>query len=500
MVRLIVIGIALVVAMGGFVYGFDSGIIATTLGQSSFKSYFYGPTLANTSLSGAIVSVYNAGQAIGGLTSGFLADKYSRKYAMSAMAFLSIVGAILQTASVHVAMMIVGRLLAGIGCGSLLSVVPVYLAEASQPDSRGFLVGLHGMMIAIGFGVANWVGYGGSYASSHAQWRIPLAMQIPVPILMMIGCIYIPFSPRWLVQQDRIEEAEKVLHKLHGIENESLVSQELIQIREQLGFERSQGSASWSFALKKMFSKQYLRRTATATFIVAMGQLSGSQVIQNFQSIFYETVGFTGKTSLLISGIYGMMGIIGQIIYLTVVADRWPRVRTLWIGSVLLSVMIAVCMALSAQYGSADSQNENGARGAIAMIFLYSALYAVFFNAMVWVVPSELFPFFLRSKGLAFAVFTKSVIAIALSQITPIAIKNVSWRYYSLYIATNLTAGLIYFFFLPETSGKSLEEIAELFGDTLATEQIGSINVAEKMKAMEEQDGEHAHVEATKKA
>ncbi|CAG9949266.1 unnamed protein product [Clonostachys rosea f. rosea IK726] len=500
MVRLIVIGIALVVAMGGFVYGFDSGIIATTLGQSSFKSYFYGPTLVNTSLSGAIVSVYNAGQAIGGLTSGFLADKFSRKYAMSAMALLSIVGAVLQTASVHVAMMIVGRLLAGIGCGSLLSVVPVYLAEASQPDSRGFLVGLHGMMIAIGFGVANWVGYGGSYASSHAQWRTPLAMQIPIPILMMVGCIYIPFSPRWLVQQDRIEEAEKVLHKLHGIENESLASQELIQIRQQLGFERSQGSASWSFALKKMFSKQYLRRTATATFIVAMGQLSGSQVIQNFQSIFYETVGFTGKTSLLISGIYGMMGIIGQIIYLTVVADRWPRVRTLWIGSVLLSVMIAVCMALSAQYGSKDSQNENGARGAIAMIFLYSALYAVFFNAMVWVVPSELFPFFLRSKGLAFAVFTKSVIAIALSQITPIAIKNVSWRYYSLYIATNLTAGLIYFFFLPETSGKSLEEIAELFGDTLATEQIGSINVEEKMKAMEEQDGEHAHVEATKKA
>ncbi|CAI6034548.1 unnamed protein product [Clonostachys chloroleuca] len=488
MVRLIVIGIALVVAMGGFVYGFDSGIIATTLGQSSFKSYFYGPTLVNTSLSGAIVSVYNAGQALGGLTSGFLADKFK------------IVGAILQTASVHVAMMIVGRLLAGIGCGGLLSVVPVYLAEASQPDSRGFLVGLHGMMIAIGFGVANWVGYGGSYASSHAQWRIPLAMQIPVPILMMIGCIYIPFSPRWLVQQDRIEEAEKVLHKLHGIENESLASQELIQIREQLGFERSQGSAAWSFALKKMFSKQYLRRTATAIFIVAMGQLSGSQVIQNFQSIFYETVGFTGKTSLLISGIYGMMGIMGQIIYLTVVADRWPRVRTLWIGSVLLSVMIAVCMALSARYGSKDSQNENGARGAIAMIFLYSALYAVFFNAMVWVVPSELFPFFLRSKGLAFAVFTKSVIAIALSQITPIAIKNVSWRYYSLYIATNLTAGLIYFFFLPETSGKSLEEIAELFGDTLATEQIGSINVEEKMKAMKEQDGQHAHLEATNKA
>ena len=93
--------------------------------------------------------------------------------------------------------MIVGRFLAGVGCGSLLSIVPVYLAETAQPDTRGFLVGLHGMMIAIGFGLANWVGYAGSYAAGHGQWRIPLAMQIPIPALMMVGCLFIPFSPRW---------------------------------------------------------------------------------------------------------------------------------------------------------------------------------------------------------------------------------------------------------------------------------------------------------------
>lgn len=88
MARFIVIAIALVVAMGGFVFGFDSGIIATTLGHDTFKLYFYGPSLYSTSLSGAIVSVYNAGQAVGGMISGFVADKYSRKYAMSFMALL----------------------------------------------------------------------------------------------------------------------------------------------------------------------------------------------------------------------------------------------------------------------------------------------------------------------------------------------------------------------------------------------------------------------------
>lgn len=474
--------VSFVAALGGLIYGFDSGIIGTTLGHDTFKVYFFGPGRRNTSISGAIVSVYNAGQGIGSLTTGYLADKYSRKWTIFIAAFLTVVGSILQTAAVHSGMLVAGRLIAGIGCGQILSAVPIYLAEVSAPANRGFQVGLQGMLIAIGFGLANWVGYGGSYAKGDAQWRIPLGMQLPVPFFLMGGLFFVPFSPRWLVQQDRHEEALKVLKTLHP--GGDLAEQELIQIREQINQERQFGNLNWKKALKQMFSKQYARRTCTAAFIISMGQLSGSSVIQNFQNIFYATVGFTGQRALLISGAYGMMGIIGQVIYLVVVADKWPRVRTLWSGSLVLSIMIAICMALSAQFG--DGSNEAGARAAIAFIFLYSMSYAIFFNAMIWVVPSELFPFFLRSKGLAFAVFSKAVVAIVLSQITPVALANVSWRYYSLFIATNAAAALIYFLFLPETGGKSLEEIAEIFGDTLATENIGNINVEMKRMSLHE--------------
>jgi MFS family permease len=94
-------------------------------------------------------------------------------------------------------MMIAGRLVAGIACGQLLAVIPVYIAEVALPKHRGFLVGLQGLMSAIGFGLANWVGYGGAFASGDAQWRIPLAMQIPVPIILMIAVLFVPFSPRW---------------------------------------------------------------------------------------------------------------------------------------------------------------------------------------------------------------------------------------------------------------------------------------------------------------
>ncbi|CAI7617988.1 unnamed protein product [Penicillium manginii] len=443
------------------------GIIATTLGHDTFKYAMLGPTGVNASLTGAIVSLYNVGQAVGTFAAGYLANKLSRRWTICISAVIAIIGGILQTAAINAGMMIAGRFFAGVGCGIMLTIVPVYIAEVSPPDQRGMIVGLQGFMIAIGFFAANWIGYGGAYATGDAQWRIPLAMQIPGPLALAIGCCFIPYSPRWLIQKERYQEAQTVLALIHGSCDDGIVEQDLAQIRAQIHADSSQVT-SFRLAVTKLLSRQYLHRTLMACFILVMGQFSGSSVIQNYQSSFYAAVGFTGKTSLLISGIYGIMGVLGQIIYLFIAADRWPRTRTLWVGSIFLSVMIAVCMALSAFYGSASTENMSGARAAIAMIFLYSCGYAVFFNGTIWVVPSELFPFFLRSTGMGLAVFSKAVSAIVLSQITPTALENVGWRYYSLFIATNFVAAFVYFFLLPETGGKTLEEIAELFGDTLA--------------------------------
>ncbi len=152
-------------------------------------------------------------------------------------------------------------------------------------------------------------------------------------------------------------------------------------------------------------------------------------------------------------------------------------------------------MALSADFPS-GTKDPSGPGAAIAFIFIYSFGYALFFNAMVWVVPVELFPFFLRSKGLGLAVFCKAVVAIVLAQITPIAIQNVGWKYYALFIGSNFFAGIIYYFFLPETKGKSLEEIAELFGDALATEQLEDIDTSGEKGLVVL--GETTHVELAK--
>ncbi|KAN0116882.1 putative hexose carrier protein [Hyaloscypha variabilis] len=454
--------IALVVALGGFVFGVDSGIIATTLGHKTFAVYMYGPIAKNATLTGAIVLVYNAGQAVGTFITGYSADRFSRRWTICAAGMIATFGAALQTAAQNVGMMIAGRLFAGLACGMILSVVPVYIAEVSPPKSRGFIVA----------------------------------------ILLSIGCFFIPYTPRWLVGKDRYEEAKAVIIRLHGDASEVFLTQEFTQIHDQILLEREGRSANVLVSIKGLFSRRYFRRTATACFILMMGQLSGSTVIQNYQSIFYASVGYTGRTSLLISGIYGFMGVFGQIAYLVFVADKWLRTRTLYkypsfprIGSAFLCIMISIIMALSSEF-PAGTKDPSGPRAAIAFIFIYSFGYALFFNAMVWVVPVELFPFFLRSKGLGLAVFCKAVVAIVLAQITPIAIQHVGWKYYSLFIASNFVAGGVYYFFLPETKGKSLEEIAELFGDALATEQLEDIDTSGKEGMMVREEA--SHVEAAK--
>jgi hypothetical protein len=120
-----------------------------------------------------------------------------------------------------------------------------------------------------------------------------------------------------------------VIIRLHGDRSDEFLAQEFTQIHDQILLEREGQNINMFASFKSLFSRRYFRRTATACFILMMGQLSGSTVIQNYQSIFYAAVGYTGRTGLLISGIYGFMGVFGQVAYLTFVADKWMRTRTL---------------------------------------------------------------------------------------------------------------------------------------------------------------------------
>lgn len=149
-------------------------------------------------------------------------------------------------------------------------------------------------------------------------------MQFPCAVVLLVGSVLIPFSPRWLVGKDRMEEARAVLARIHSDEGENFIDQEMIQIREQVALERTYGPQSFVGGFVRLFSKQYIKRVGLSCFVLTLTQFAGVGVIQNFQSIFYASVGFTGRRALLISGIYGFMGLFGQLISLAVVAGKCP--------------------------------------------------------------------------------------------------------------------------------------------------------------------------------
>ncbi|KAG5764433.1 hypothetical protein H9Q72_007478 [Fusarium xylarioides] len=232
------------VPLSKLVYGVDTGIVATTIAHDSFKAYLYGSLDPRPQLTGAIVSTYYAGNCIGSLTSGAMMDKWGRKILVMLATLCAIIGTAIQTAAVNVGMMIAGRIIAGLATCSLLTIVPLNIAELAPPEKRAYLVALKGLLTGIGYLIANWIGYAGSYAKGDVQWRVPLAMQIPAVALPLILTIFRPDSPRWLVTKERYEDAERVITMLHAKKGEDFIQREMLEIREKLALEQAQRTSA----------------------------------------------------------------------------------------------------------------------------------------------------------------------------------------------------------------------------------------------------------------
>lgn len=462
----------------------------------------YGESMKNVSIQAGVVSGYYAGSAFGSAGSAYSMDKLSRRWTLLLGSCVSIVGAVLQTAAVNPAMMIIGRALSGFSTGMVYPTAPVYLAELSPPENRGFLVGLKGLMNTLGFFAAGWIGYAGSFASGDAQWRIPLATQIPPALALALVTIILPYSPRWLASKERHDEAKKVMYKLHGHRGSETIEAEFAEMCQQIQLEKSKKNMAnfWN-----LFTKQYIRRTLLAILIVNMMKLSGSNIIQNYQSVMYQNLGYKGQTVLLIGALYGFMAVIGQIINVFFVADHWTRRTTVIQGMFVLALMLSVLTGLS-KYSEGDLENVNIQRAGVAFVFLFAFSYSFYFNSVNWVLVAEIFPLDLRGVGVGFAVFTQAVTAIWLSYAASLAFDAITWKFYFVFIAMNIFAGTVYYFFLPETRFLSLEEVAAQFGDEIVEHQEpkqvdeDDANVPERALNEDKQAGASTnHVEASRR-
>ncbi|KAJ7662981.1 general substrate transporter [Mycena rosella] len=480
--------VALFSALGSFLFGYDSGVIGSVVSKEFdlFQAFFHSP---GDNITGAIVSTFAGGCFFGAAAAGSLATRVGRKRTIQIGALVAVLGCSLQTGARNVSYLIVGRMIAGLAIGCLSMVVPLYQSEISPPAMRGFLTGLTQFMISMGFLVANWVGYGCQFIRTDAQWRVPLGVQIFPAALLFLGMFVLPFSPRWLVEQGRHDEALAVVQLLHGDKkNKEFIDLEFAEMLEQIQYEKDNFSTKFSDLWS---TKPMLRRTLTGIGIQVCTQFTGINVSSYFQPTLYAALGLSGSKVLMITGINGALGAVLTLVFIYFILDRVGRKPPLIFGAVGMSISLAVEAAINAKWGGVNSTNHAAQTAGVAFIVLFGSLFfTVSFGPISWVYQSEIFPMRIRATGTAVCTCANWACNVLISQVSPIGMSRLQYRFYILFVVTNIANGVVVFFFFPETKGKSLEEMDVVFGDqviphALETKKMHNVGAEDDEKARE---------------
>ncbi|KAI0805963.1 general substrate transporter [Irpex lacteus] len=482
---------AIFCAIGSFLFGYDSGIIASVITFPALKD-FVGHPDQYASLSGAIVSTFTGGCFFGSVLGGWSNDRIGRKRSIQLGCLIALWGCAMQAGANNFACMLIGRIVAGVAIGLLSMTVPLYNTEISPPKIRGFVVGLAQQMIGIGFIVANWVGYGCQYIDGNSGWRLALGLQLIPAFLLLVGIQFLPFSPRWLLEQNRDDEARAVVYRLHGsksAESKQEAEQEFLEMRDVIKAEASERSRSIS---DLWASRPMIKRTLVAVGVQVMGQFTGINVINYFGPSMYKALGLSDGQSLLVQGIYGAVGPIANFFFITLVLDFIGRKKPLMFGAggitILYSILTAIVASYPPEVNGQPNPHKDAQRAGIAMIFMTSVMFSLSFGPVSWVLASEVFPTKTRSMGTAVATCANWLFNILFSQVSNLAIENVSWKYYILFICLNAIDFVVIFLFFPETKGKSLEEMAQVFGDEVDVNAVQDHGGSEMID-----EGKHVH-------
>ena len=215
--------------------------------MSAFKDHM-GEYTKDSSKMGWLVSILELGAWLGTIYSGFLAEIISRKYAILVNTGIFVLGVVIQATAItgtgHNSIL-AGRFITGMGVGSLSMIVPMYNAEIAPPEVRGALVGLQQLSITLGIMISFWIDYGTNFiggtgrSQKEAAWLVPLCLQLAPAVLLGVGMVFMPFSPRWLVHHDREADALKVLARLRGLsQDHELIELEFAEIKAQSLFEK----------------------------------------------------------------------------------------------------------------------------------------------------------------------------------------------------------------------------------------------------------------------
>ena len=447
--------ISFVAALGGLLFGYDTGVISGA--QLYFTEYF---NLSSTEQGWAVSSALY-GCLFGAAAAGYLSDKFSRKYTLIISAFLFSLSAWGSGIAVSLTELSIYRIVGGLGVGMASMTAPMYIAEIAPAKQRGKLVTLYQLAIVIGFFVVFLITYiigggGDSHVASelHAQnvsdgWRVMLWSEL-VPAIAFFGLLFtVPNSPRWLVMKGRMEEAKEVLSKI--ITNSEDVDIEFNEIKESFTSEHKHG---W----RAIFGKGMLFILLLGIVLAVLQQVTGINAILYYGAeIFSNALGYGPEDALKQQLWLGAVNLLFTFVAIFTV-DKWGRKPLLITGSIGMFLSLSVL-------GLSIYLKQLGIISFLA-ILTFIGSFALSMGPVVWVMLSEIFPNSIRNVGMAIAVGAMWLFNAIVANTFPIINKsefnnqvfNGALPYFVFAFFCVVTF-LFVWKYIPETKGKSLEEI-----------------------------------------
>lgn len=429
--------LAVLAALFGFLFGFDEGIIAGALP-------FIGKTFTLTpATEGFMASAVPLGAVAGVFIAALFSDRLGRKRVLLGCALMFVVGSLLCGFAGNLTTLTLARLLLGAAIGASSMAAPMFLAELAPASARGAVVSAYQLLITIGILVA----YAVDLSLSGAQdWRLMLGLGVVPAAIALVGVLFSPESPRWLILKERHDEAHGVIATLQPHLEDHHVRATAKDIRESLA--KAPAAPPWSAFLAADVRP-------IATFAIAMfllQQLSGINAVLYYAPTIMSSVGITGVTSELTTTVgIGALNVVVTIIAMLVVdkMGRRPLILIGFAGAALALAMISISMATPTTKDSIV---------AVAGMFLFIAFFAIAIGPLPWLYMSELFPMRLKTRGMALAVTANWVMNFLVVFLFPVVVAALGDTVTFGIFASFCVIGLVYAYkAAPETKGVPLE-------------------------------------------
>ena len=465
----------LLVAFGGFVFGFDTGTISGFVNMSDFLERF-GQVHADGShyLSnvrvGVMISIFNIGCAVGGILLSKVGDVYGRRVGLMFSMVIYVIGIIVQiSASDKWYQICIGRAITGLAVGTVTVIAPLFISESAPKMLRGTLVCCFQLNITFGIFLGYCVTYGTKSLTGSAQWRVPLGLCFLWAIFLVVGMLAMPESPRYLIEKHRIEDAKKSIARSNKISVEDpSVYTEVLLIQAGIDREALAGSASW----KELITGKpaILRRVVMGIMLQSLQQLTGDNYFFYYGTTIFQAVGL--KDSFQTSIILGIVNFASTFLGIYLI-ERLGRRLCLLGGSAAMFVCFIIYSVIGSVHlykdGEFDNNNTYKPSGN-AMIFI-TCLYIFFFASTwaggVYTIISESYPLRIRSKAMSIATAANWLWGFLISFFTPFITSAIHF-YYGFVFAGCLFFSFFYvYFFVSETKGLTLEEVDELYAQKI---------------------------------